>query len=456
MLTVRPIARRLQRIATTSRAFAQGHLEVRTGDLAADEIGQLGRQFDSMAQVISRQVGELRTLAEHNSVLTVELERNARAAERTMLSRDLHDAISQHLFSLAMGTADLATHIRRNPEQAAGQAEQLADIAAQAQDALRAMLLQLRYAEAADRNLRASIAEMTEKLSRRYSIEVHTQIQIDTRPIPLLIEDVVYRVCQEALNNVVRHANAKRVHLSILQRPYDLYASIIDDGHGFDTRTTTSGLGIIGMSERVRAIGGTLLVTSAPGKGTHVAVCIAQTPAEEVDHGGDRVISGRPRNCSPRAADVVIGTGRYRDRWRGGRWSAGSSTGSRACAAGGADGLVAAPVEWHGGDTPDYWIGGAECGGGVDIHGSAAADSSGNSGRSDGLRAQGNPCARIDCGYSPCRTRPTHSGPACCRCVARGFGPRRRTRQSHAAGTGSFACARTRLYNAQIAACIYY
>ncbi|MCU0494991.1 MAG: sensor histidine kinase [Chloroflexaceae bacterium] len=271
LITTRPLSRRLARIAQASRAFAQGDLAARTHEHARDEIGQLGAQFDQMAETISSQVQELRQLAEQNSALTLTAEKSARAAERASLARDLHDTVAQHLFSLAMGTASLPTLISQQPEQAARQAHQLADIAAHAQDELRNVLTWLRPGALEGRGLIDMLHELIDSWRNQHGIVVETQLQLN-QPLPLLLENVLYRVCQESLNNIARHAQASHVSISLNQNERTTMLELSDDGHGFDLSATSMGLGLVGMRERVRAVGGTLHIISASGQGTHLEV----------------------------------------------------------------------------------------------------------------------------------------------------------------------------------------
>jgi two-component system, NarL family, sensor histidine kinase LiaS len=268
---VTPLLRRLQRIAVTSRAVASGNLEARTNETRFDEIGQLGQQFDYMATTISRQVQELRDLAKSNSMLALAAERNARAAERLALSRDLHDSVSQHLFSLAMGTNDLASLIRRDPNKAASQAEQLSTMAAQAQDDLREVLSQLR-SETTGQGLLESITDFINLWRKRYEISVSLNVHLQ-RALPIVLENVLYRVCQEAFNNIARHAKAKNVTVTLKQEAEGFCLHITDDGQGFNVEAENMGFGLLGMRERVRAVGGTLELNSS-SKGTTLQVHI--------------------------------------------------------------------------------------------------------------------------------------------------------------------------------------
>jgi two-component system, NarL family, sensor histidine kinase LiaS len=255
----RPVIRRLHRMSEVSKQFAKGDMAVRTHDGVPDEIGQVGHQFDVMAQTISSQLQQLRQLAEENSQLALASEKNARLAERASLSRDLHDSVSQHLFSLAMGTSELANQIRRDPNKAANQAEQLADIAAKAQDELRSVLMQLRPVQS-KRGLLESLLSHIAQWRLQTGLSVATNLQ--PLSVPMMLEDVIYRVTQEALNNVARHANAKNVTVSLGETRDGIQLLIADDGRGFEPERVSSGLGLLGMRERVQSVGGLLSMES--------------------------------------------------------------------------------------------------------------------------------------------------------------------------------------------------
>jgi two-component system, NarL family, sensor histidine kinase LiaS len=255
----RPVIRRLHHMSEVSKQFAKGDLDVRTHDGVVDEIGQVGRQFDAMAGTISSQLQQLRQLAEENSQLALASEKNARLAERASLSRDLHDSVSQHLFSLAMGTSELANQIRRDPNKAATQAEQLADIAAKAQDELRSVLMQLRPVQSKWGLLESLLSHIAQ-----WRLQTGLNVATNLQPlrVPMMLEDVIYRVTQEALNNVVRHANAKCVTVSLEETNDAIQLVVQDDGQGFDPEQVRQGLGLVGMRERVKSVGGLLNIES--------------------------------------------------------------------------------------------------------------------------------------------------------------------------------------------------
>ncbi len=256
----RPVIRRLHHMSEVSKQFAKGDLAVRTHDGVPDEIGQVGRQFDVMAQTISSQLQQLRQLAEENSQLALASEKNARLAERASLSRDLHDSVSQHLFSLAMGTSELANQIRRNPDKAATQAEQLADIAAKAQDELRSVLMQLRPVQS-KRGLLESLLSYIAQWRLQTGLSVATNLQ--PLRVPMMLEEVIYRVTQEALNNVARHADAKKIMVTLGETNDAIQLVVQDDGRGFEPEQVRMGLGLVGMRERVKSVGGLLNIESS-------------------------------------------------------------------------------------------------------------------------------------------------------------------------------------------------
>ena len=273
-ITAQPLARRLQRISETSQAFAAGNFMARTQETKRDEIGQLGQQFDSMATTISNQVQELRRLAEQNAELALVAEENVREAERAALARDLHDSVSQHLFSLAMGTAHLAPLIERNPQQATQQAAQLAEMASQAQDELRAVLLWLRPHTLIKQDIQTALTELIQTWQKQHAVTVQMDFHCDSFALPIVLQNVLYRICQEGLSNIARHAQAQSVKFTLYQDATTLYVEITDDGCGFDTQLSYSGLGLIGIQERVHAMSGTFQVTSTSGMGTTLNITL--------------------------------------------------------------------------------------------------------------------------------------------------------------------------------------
>lgn len=196
--------------------------------------------------------------------------------ERNRLARDLHDSIKQQLFSLSASIA--AAQVRwENDREGARQA--LDDARRSAQEAsaeMRALLQQLRPAALAGAGLPQALAEQCEALKYRTGAEVHCELSDMPGPerLPAGAAEGLFRVAQEALNNIARHAGAKTVvvRLRTVTEPSEtLELDISDDGRGFEP-TRASGMGLANMRERARELGADLELLAAPGKGARILV----------------------------------------------------------------------------------------------------------------------------------------------------------------------------------------
>jgi signal transduction histidine kinase len=202
----------------------------------------------------------------------VELERAAAAAERERLARDLHDAVTQTMFSIAA----IAEVLPDMWEQDAAKARSgLHDLHQQTQGALaemRTLLLAWRPEALADTDLSDSIHELGDAMAARTRMPVTTTVVGECHP-PAEIKLALYRIAQEALNNVVKHARAGRAIVRLECTEEGITLSISDDGCGFDPDAVAPhqlGLGI--MRERAEAINAAFTITSQPGHGTDITV----------------------------------------------------------------------------------------------------------------------------------------------------------------------------------------
>lgn len=278
-----PLARRLRAITRTSRRFAAGELEARIGDRAPDEVGDLARQFDEMAGTLTQTIAALRELARENAELARQAEESARQAERLRLSRDLHDEIAQQLFSLSLRAAALPEQIERDSAEGAAHARA---VAAQAECALldlRRVLVELRPPALAERSIAEALESRCREWGQAYDIAVECVVALGGQPIPQSVEDAAYRVAQEALGNIVRHAGARHVSVALIVGRSRLTLSITDDGRGFDpaAHAPSGHFGLVGMRERARAVGGNLDIESEPGRGTTLRLSVPLAQLED-------------------------------------------------------------------------------------------------------------------------------------------------------------------------------
>jgi len=243
-----------------------------------DEVyGALSLLYDRSRTFSSEEVNLATTLADQaalaieNARLRVEAQQSAAAAERSRLARDLHDAVTQTLFSASLIADVLPILWERSPEQGLQRLQELRELTRGALAEMRTLLLELRPAALTDTELCELLRHLAESITGRARVPVDLRIEGDC-DLPVDVKVALYRIAQESLNNVAKHANA--THAAVrLRCDADVELEIIDDGIGFDVDAAppeSLGLGI--MQERARDIGADLSVVSAAGEGTRIDV----------------------------------------------------------------------------------------------------------------------------------------------------------------------------------------
>ncbi|GAA4018939.1 GAF domain-containing sensor histidine kinase [Streptomyces sp. NBC_01352] len=194
------------------------------------------------------------------------------AEERSRLAHELHDAVSQKLFSLRLTAQAAAALVDRDPSRAKGELQQVAVLAAEAADELRAAVVELRPAALDEDGLVATLRTHIQVLDRAHAARV-TFVGRGVRALPAAQEEAVLRVAQEALHNALRHSGAEHVDVTLDRRGGGAVLRVTDDGGGFDPqgiRRAGRHLGLVSMRDRASGVGGALTVESAPGKGTTI------------------------------------------------------------------------------------------------------------------------------------------------------------------------------------------
>ncbi|MCX4980052.1 GAF domain-containing sensor histidine kinase [Streptomyces sp. NBC_00572] len=194
------------------------------------------------------------------------------AEERSRLAHELHDAVSQKLFSLRLTAQAAAALVDRDPARAKGELQQVAALAAEAADELRAAVVELRPAALDEDGLVHTLRTHIQVLDRAHTARV-TFESPGTRALPAAQEEAVLRVAQEALHNALRHADAELVSVSLTRAGQGARLTVTDDGKGFDPRTVRKAgrhLGLVSMRDRASGVGGSLTVTSTRGEGTTI------------------------------------------------------------------------------------------------------------------------------------------------------------------------------------------
>ena len=194
------------------------------------------------------------------------------AAERSRIARELHDSVTQSLYSASLIAEAVPKYWQQQPEEAADDLGKLRLLTRGAQAEMRTLLLELRPGELADHNLSELLSQLTDALSARTELPVSLTVAGDCQLSPR-VQIAYYRITQEALNNIIKHARANRAWVNLKCEKDRVTLRVGDDGRGFDPDSHQfHQLGLKIMRERAEAIGATLTIKSQPGQGTTVSV----------------------------------------------------------------------------------------------------------------------------------------------------------------------------------------
>ncbi|HOU41027.1 MAG TPA: PAS domain S-box protein [Promineifilum sp.] len=240
------------------------------GHILRDDDGQVTRITGAMVD-ISRQM----EIAEATAQATLE--------ERRRLARDLHDSVTQSLYSITL----LAEVARRHAQSgnASATLEQIERLGALSQQCLREMRLlvyELRPAMVEESGLVGALRQRLEAVEQRSGVHVHLDASDDQR-IPLPIQNELFRVAEEALNNALKHAHASQLTIGLQTTVDEVALSIADNGRGFDAHVarTAGGQGLSNMAERVSRLGGRFHIDTAPGQATTIRVHLPLPSADQ-------------------------------------------------------------------------------------------------------------------------------------------------------------------------------
>jgi signal transduction histidine kinase len=193
--------------------------------------------------------------------------------ERGRLARDLHDAVSQKLFSIRVKARAASMLVTRDPAQAAAEMESVAALGGEALAELRAVIDGLAPPGIADGGLAESLRRYALLAGKAHGVRV-LFASTDLPSLGVQRDAAVYRIAQEALHNALRHSGAAEVHVSLCPGRGRVTLDVTDDGRGFVPAAASGGLGLASMRERATAAGASLTVRSAPGKGTSVRLAV--------------------------------------------------------------------------------------------------------------------------------------------------------------------------------------
>jgi signal transduction histidine kinase len=207
--------------------------------------------------------------------------------ERNRLARDLHDSVKQQIFAIQTSAATAQARFASDPPGASGALEQVRESAREAMAEMEAMLDQLRATPLENVGLAEALKKQCDALRFRTGAEVRVTVGElpPSHSLPPGAQDVVFRIAQEALANVGRHARATHVTVTLDSTERSLQLRVEDDGIGFAPGQPGGGMGLGNMRSRAASVGGTLAVTTQPGNGTLVRLSVPRAAPETDDIG---------------------------------------------------------------------------------------------------------------------------------------------------------------------------
>ncbi|MFQ5615030.1 MAG: HAMP domain-containing protein, partial [Anaerolineales bacterium] len=264
-------------LVAATEAVAKGDFTQRVPRWADDEIGDLSVAFNRMTAELARTDELLRDKEQLRRQL-LEGVITAQEDERRRIARELHDSTSQSLTSVMVGLRNL--EIICDDPQLHTQVTDMRKVVSQTLDEVHNLAMQLRPAALDDLGLEAALERLVDEWKKRHAIKTDMVINIGKQRLPGVIETAVYRIVQEALTNVSRHAHAKGASVLINRRGSEIVAIVEDNGRGFDITQAKKNdrLGLLGIQERADLLGGRITVESSPEKGTSLFIYLPVPP----------------------------------------------------------------------------------------------------------------------------------------------------------------------------------
>ncbi|MBI9051267.1 MAG: GAF domain-containing protein [Anaerolineaceae bacterium] len=236
-------------------------------------MGFQNQPFSSQQISLFESIADQISVAIENAYLYEQAEESAVLSERNRLARELHDAVTQTLFSASL-IADVLPKIwERNHSEAAKRLEELRQLTRGALAEMRTLLLELRPSAIADASFSELLGQLRDAFTGKSRIPTELLIKGDEIELPIDPKVTLYRITQEALNNISKHANASQVFINLNYFKDSLTLEILDNGQGFDPQSIPiNSLGIGIMVERAENVGATIDIESEPDHGTHIKV----------------------------------------------------------------------------------------------------------------------------------------------------------------------------------------
>jgi two-component system NarL family sensor kinase len=235
---------------------------------------------------------DLRLLSTVGDMLSIAIERAelfSRSAqlgaveERNRLAREIHDTLAQGLTAITLQLETADALIDSSADRARRAIQRALELARANLDEARRSVLDLRAAPLEDRTLPEAIAELLTNCQLHDNMTTEFEHVGGNRPLSVRLQVGLYRITQEALNNIIRHANADHIRITLTAQPDEIELVIADDGDGFDPNHLPEGnrFGLIGLNERANLLGGHLNLCAQPDEGTTLRVVVPTSPEKQ-------------------------------------------------------------------------------------------------------------------------------------------------------------------------------
>jgi nitrate/nitrite-specific signal transduction histidine kinase len=236
--------------------------------------GSKASAFGDEDVLVIQSLGDQIAIAIQNARLYDRSRELATLEERHRLARELHDSVTQSLFSLDLHAKAIGTYLKQNPRVAEEKVNELRRITQDTLREMRSVIFDLRPSTLQDSNLEAALRQEVERLRRADGPEIMLEVT-GSGVASTEVEQALLRIAQEALHNAVEHAHAEHIAVSVEMLEDRVTLLVSDDGRGFDpasARSSRRGLGLVGMRERTEELDGSLEIVSRHGEGCRVAV----------------------------------------------------------------------------------------------------------------------------------------------------------------------------------------
>ncbi|WP_018659518.1 sensor histidine kinase [Allofustis seminis] len=247
---------------------------------STDEPDQISSLFDhlfmQLHEKMSLMAAQVVQTSQYSSTIDGQTREDIVKEERQRIARELHDSVSQQLFAASMLLSALRENEENFPPLYQKQLEMIEQTIHESQSEMRALLLHLRPTLLDGKTLKQGIEYLLKELSTK--VPLHLNYTIEEVTLSPTIEDHLFRVVQELLSNVLRHAHANYLEVYLLHSDEQVVLRMIDDGKGFNPHEKKPGsFGLTNIQERVESIGGNMRVISFPNQGTHIEIKIPLT-----------------------------------------------------------------------------------------------------------------------------------------------------------------------------------